>query len=69
VSAGYDKSYVLYDLANAAVLTQVYGDAGKYSLDFYSKQADGANDLKQSLLRSRFTLTAIYWQQGAPMAQ
>jgi hypothetical protein len=47
----------------------VYGDAGKYSLDFYSKQADGANDLKQSLLRSRFTLTAIYWQQGAPMAQ
>jgi pre-mRNA-processing factor 19 len=32
VSAGYDKSYVLYDLTNSAVLTQVYGDAGKQSL-------------------------------------
>lgn len=29
-SVGVDKSYVLYDLHSSKVLTQVYGDAGKY---------------------------------------
>lgn len=29
VSAGYDKSYIVYDLSTMRVLTQVYGDIGR----------------------------------------
>ncbi|KAI7976814.1 hypothetical protein EIK77_010045 [Talaromyces pinophilus] len=31
-SVGVDKSYVLYDLATSSVVTQIYGNAGKYCL-------------------------------------
>lgn len=31
-SVGVDKSYVLYDLSTNSVITQIYTDAGKYSL-------------------------------------
>lgn len=33
VSVGYDKSYVIYDLASMKVATQVFGDIGEYHVE------------------------------------
>lgn len=36
-SVGVDKSYVLYDLATSSVVTQIYGNAGKFCLSVHCR--------------------------------
>lgn len=38
VSVGYDKSYVVYDLASMKVVTQIFGDIGEHNIDLNGSQ-------------------------------
>ena len=67
VSCGSDKSYVLYDLHESKVLTQIYTDVGTCTscVSFRCSMLT----LVQNSRQSPSTLTVISWQLAPPMAR